>query len=57
MFIVLHMSEKPIGYLELSLSAFCKYNGGDLMKRVMVRWMFKRGKGCAVEVCTGVMEE
>lgn len=56
MFIVLHMSEKPIGYLELSLFAFCKNNDGDLMKRVMVGWMFKRRKGCAVEVCISMVE-
>lgn len=56
MIIVLLMSEKPIGYLELSLFAFCKCNGGDLMKRVMVRWMFKLGKGCAVEVCISMEE-
>lgn len=48
--------EKPIGYLELSLFAFWKYNGGDLMKRVMVRWMFKRGERCAIEVCISMEE-
>lgn len=36
--------------MELSLFAFCRYNGGGLMSRVIVRRVGGRGKGYAVRV-------
>lgn len=42
------MSEKAIGFVELSLFKFCKYKGGELKRRVMVGRVGGRGNGYIV---------
>lgn len=42
------MSERAVGYMELTLFVFCIYNGGGLMKRVVGGRVGARGKGHAV---------
>lgn len=46
----LYVSQKGMSYAVLSRLAFCKYNGGGLMRRVMVGRVIVRGKGYAVGV-------
>lgn len=48
-FFFLYMSEEAIGYAEQSIFAFCKYNAGGLMNRVMVRRMDVWGTGMPYE--------
>lgn len=49
LFFMLYVSEKAIGFTDLLLFAFCKYNGGRLMERVMVGRVC--GKKCALYGC------
>lgn len=44
-FFFVYMSDEDIGYAEQSIFAFCKYNAGGLMKRVMVGRMDIWGTG------------
>lgn len=45
------MSKMAMGYAESSLSAFCKYHGGELMRRVMVGRVVDKERSYAVGEC------